>query len=234
MTSRGRVVLLLDVDDTLLDNDRFSADLSSRLRDDLGQRGADRYWAIFEEARAELGYADYLGALQRYRLEQPHDPRLPYIASFLLEYPFADRLYPHALDVVARALAWGTVAILTDGDIVFQPHKIKRSGLLEAVGGRVLIYVHKERELAEVEQRYPADHYVVVDDKLALLAAVKAVWDDRVTTVFPRQGHYARDPKTLAMYAPADITLERIGDLLSYDLPALLDAAATGSSHDRF
>lgn len=221
MTSPGRVVLLFDVDDTLLDNDRFAADLSGRLRQDFGQHGANRYWAIFEQLRAELGYADYLGALQRYRLEQPHDPRLPDMSSYLLDYPFAARLYPHALDVLARAKAWGTVAILTDGDIVFQPHKITRSGLREAVEGRVLIYIHKERELADMEQRYPADHYVVVDDKLAILAAVKEVWGPRVTTVFPRQGHYARDPQTLALYAPADITIERIGDLLVYDLPGL-------------
>lgn len=226
VTSRSRVVLLFDVDDTLLDNDQFSADLAGRLRQDFGQQGGDRYWAIFEQLRTELGYADYLGALQRYRLGQTHDPALPHLSSYLLRYPFADRLYPRALDVLARAKAWGTVVILTDGDIVFQPHKIERSGLWEAVEGRVLLYIHKERELADVERRYPADHYVLVDDKLAILAAVKAVWGPRVTTVFLRQGHYAHDPKTLATYAPADIAIDRIGDLLAYDLPPLLTAAA--------
>ncbi len=176
------------------------------------------------------GYADYLGALQRYRLEQTHDPVLSHMSSYLLRYPFADRLYPRALDVLARAKAWGTVVILTDGDIVFQPHKIARPGLRDAVEGRVLIYIHKEHELADVERRYPADHYVLVDDKLAILAAVKAVWGPRVTTVFLRQGNYARDPKTLATYAPADIAIDRIGDLLAYDLPPLLTAAAAPGS----
>ncbi len=222
------VALLFDVDDTLLDNDRFSQDLADRLRRDFEEVDADRYWELFERLRADLGYADYLGALQRFRLEHIHDPTLSHLSSYLLDYPFADRLYPKVLDVLARARAWGKAVILTDGDIVFQPRKIERSGLLAAVEGRVLIYVHKERELDDVERRYPADHYVLVDDKLGILAAVKAAWGARVTTVFPRQGHYARDPKNLAAYPPADIGIERIGDLLGYDLPALLSAATAG------
>jgi FMN phosphatase YigB (HAD superfamily) len=235
MTSHSGVVFLFDVDDTLLDNDRFSADLTDRLQQEFGREGADRYWEIFEQLRAELGYADYLGALQRYRLRHIHDPNLSLMSFYLLDYPFADRLYPRALDVLARVKAWGMTVILTDGDIVFQPHKIARSGLGEAVDGRMVICIHKERELDHVERRYPADHYVLVDDKLAILAAVKAVWGSRVTTVFVRQGHYARDPKSLGTYPPADLAIDRIGDLLPYNLPALIDAATaqTSSKSDR-
>jgi FMN phosphatase YigB (HAD superfamily) len=230
MSSRSSVVFLFDVDDTLLDNDRFSADLADRLRQEFGRESADRYWEIFEQLRAELGYADYLGALQRYRLRHTHDPNLFLTASYLLDYPFADRLYPGALDVLACAKAWGMTVILTDGDIVFQPRKIVRSGLCAAVDGRVAIYVHKEWELADVERRYPADRYVLVDDKLAILAAVKAMWAARVTTVFARQGHYARDPKSLVTYPPADLAIDRIGDLLRYNLSALLGAATAQTS----
>ena len=225
-----RVAVMFDIDDTLLDNDRFSVDPTNRLRQQFGRATVDRYWEIFEQLRAELGYADYLAASQRYRLRHVHEPSLPVISSYLLDYPFADRLYPRALDVLACARARGMTVILTDGDIVFQPRKIARSGLGEAVGGRVAICIHKERELADVERRYPADHYVLVDDKLAILAAVKAVWASRVTTVFARQGHYARDPKILTTYPPADLAIDRIGDLLAYKLPALLGAAAAHAS----
>ena len=225
MTSESRVVFLFDVDNTLLDNDRVSQDLARYLRREFGQANCDRYWAIFEQLRAELGYADYLGALQRYRLEHAHDPRLFRVSSFLVDYPFADRLYPQSLDVIARARAWGTAVILSDGDVVFQPRKIERSGLWEAVAGQVLIYIHKEEELADVERRYPAAHYVLVDDKLRILAAIKRTWGPKVTTVFPRQGHYAHDPEILVQCPPADITIERIGDLLKYDLAELLAAA---------
>ena len=228
MTSESRVVFLFDVDNTLLDNDRVSQDLARYLQREFGQANCDRYWAIFEQLRAELGYADYLGALQRYRLEHAHDPRLFRVSSFLVDYPFADRLYPQSLDVIARARAWGTAVILSDGDVVFQPRKIERSGLWEAVAGQVLIYIHKEEELADVERRYPAAHYVLVDDKLRILAAIKRTWGPKVTTVFPRQGHYALDPAAAATYPPADVAIERIGELLAYDLPTLLAAAAGG------
>ena len=224
--SARRPVFLIDVDNTLLDNDRIAADLRRHLEREVGHERQERYWAIFEELRADLGYADYLGALQRYRIEHPRDPHLLTVSAFLIDYPFANRLYPNSLDVLERLRAWGTPVILSDGDAVFQPRKVERSGLYEAVDGNVLIYVHKERELDDVEQRYPADHYVLVDDKLRVLTAVKQVWAGRVTTVFPRQGHYARDPKTLATYPPADISIERIGDLLEHDLPSLLAAGA--------
>jgi haloacid dehalogenase-like hydrolase len=220
MTSTKSTVFLFDVDNTLLDNDRVTQDLERHLRQEFGQASCDRYWAIFEQLRAEVGYADYLGALQRYRVEYPHEPSLLQMSSYLVDYPFADRLYPQSLDVIARAHQWGTPVILSDGDVVFQPRKIERSGLFEAVAGRVLIYIHKEQELVDVERRYPADHYVLVDDKLRILAAVKAAWATRVTTVFPRQGHYARDPRTLTAYPAPDVSVERIGDLLASGFPA--------------
>lgn len=213
-------VFLFDVDNTLLDNDRVTQDLGRHLRQEFGQPSSDRYWAIFEQLRAELGYADYLGTLQRYRLEYPHEPRLLQMSSYLVDYPFANRLYPQSLDVLERARDWGTTVILSDGDVVFQPRKIERSGLFEAVGGRVLIYIHKEQELADVERRYPANHYVLVDDKLRILSAVKGAWGPRVTTVFPRQGHYARDPKALSAYPAPDAAVERIGDLLAPEFRA--------------
>jgi len=220
------VVFLLDVDNTLLDNDRVITDLMRHLEREVGREREQRYWAIFEELRGELGYADYLGALQRYRLEYPRDSHLLTVSSFLVNYPFANRLFPNSLDVIDRFKEWGPAVILTDGDVVFQPRKVERAGLLEAVEHNVLIYVHKEQELDDVELRYPADHYVLVDDKLRILSAVKKIWGKRVTTVFPRQGHYALDPHVVAKYPRADVSVDRIGFLLDYDLHTLLAAAA--------
>lgn len=224
MSQSAPVVFFLDVDNTLLDNDRLTDELRHHLTQAFGAERQERYWAIFEKRRAELGYADYLGALQRYRAENPRDPHFLQLSYFLLDYPFADRLYPGAMDVIRHLSTWGPTVILSDGDVVFQPHKVQRSGLFEAVGGQVLIYIHKEQELADVEQRYPARHYVLVDDKLRILTAVKRAWGTRLTTVFPRQGHYAHDPEILAAYPPADIAINRINDLLEYDLPTLLAA----------
>jgi FMN phosphatase YigB (HAD superfamily) len=221
MTSPNEVVFLFDVDNTLLDNDRVQDDLMNHLEREFGAESRDRYWAIFEELRAELGYADYLGALQRYRLEDMCDPRLLMMSPFLVDYPFANRLYPGSLDVLEHVRTWGLTVILSDGDVVFQPRKVQRSGLWEAVEGRVLIYIHKEQMVDDVEHRYPARHYVMVDDKLRILTAMKKIWGSRLTTVFPRQGHYALDRKKIATYPPADITIERIGDLVNYDLRAL-------------
>lgn len=220
LAARAPVVFLVDVDNTLLDNDRVTADLRRHLDEAVGPEGRARYWAIFEQLRVELGYADYLGALQRYRREFPHDLRLLTLSGFLVDYPFATRLYPGSQEVLARLRGWGPTVILSDGDVVFQPRKVERSGLGRAVDG-VLIYVHKERELDDVARRYPADHYVLVDDKLRVLTAVKRAWGARVTTVFPRQGHYAHDPEALATYPAADLTVERIGDLLDHDLSAM-------------
>ena len=206
-------VFLLDVDNTLLDNDRVTSDLKRHLTHVLGEEHQQKYWAVFEELRSELGYADYLGALQRYRQENPTDLRILAMSSYLIDYPFANRLYPGSLDLIEQLHSLGTPVILSDGDVVFQPRKIERSGIFEAVRGEVLIYVHKELQLADVEARYPADHYVLIDDKLRILSAVKQIWGAKVTTVFPRQGHYATDPQVLATYPPADISAERIGDL---------------------
>src|SRR2546422_6230245 len=219
------IVFLFDVDNTLLDNDRVTEDLQRYLEREVGRERQERYWTIFEQLRVELGYADYLGALQRYRTEYPRDPHLLTVSRFLVNYPFANRLFPNSLDVVDQCKQWGKAVILSDGDVVFQPRKIERSGLFDAVDGNVLIYVHKEQELDDVAQQYPARQYVLVDDKLRILAAVKKVWSSRMTTVFPRQGHYARDPQAAASYPAADVSLERIGDLLNYDLKKLLEAA---------
>jgi FMN phosphatase YigB (HAD superfamily) len=207
------VVFLLDVDNTLVDNDAVSADLSRHLIDAFGVASQKQYWEIFEQLRAELGYADYLGALQRYRAQHPTDPNLLRVSLFLMDYPFADRLYPGALDVVARLRQRGPTVILTDGDVVFQPRKVQRSGLWLAVDGAVLIYIHKEQMLDDVERRYPARRYVMVDDKIRILTAMKQVWGARLTTVFVRQGHYAADAESVTRYPAADVTVDRIGDL---------------------
>ena len=228
MTAPDKVVFLLDVDNTLLDNDQITADLEDHLATEFGAASRDRYWTIFEALRAELGYADYLGALQRYRLEHLNDTRLLLMSSFLVDYPFEKRLYPAALGVIDHLRTWGPTIIFSDGDVVFQPRKVQRSGLWEAVGGRVLIYIHKEQMVDAVMRRYPAEHYVMVDDKLRILAAMKEVLGKRLTTVFPRQGHYAFDPKLIASYPPADIAIERIGELVNYDLSGLLTAAQAG------
>jgi len=222
MTAAPRVVFLFDVDNTLVDNDRVQAHLKEHLAQTYGDATRDRYWAILEELREELGYVDYLGALERYRVEALHRPEVLRMSSWLVDYPFADRLYPGALDAVKHVQQWGTHVILSDGDAVFQPRKVERSGLWRAFDGRVLIYIHKEEELDDVARLYPADHYVMIDDKLRILSAVKKIWGERVTTVFPKQGHYALDPEILAECPPADIELAKIGDLVSYDLPALL------------
>jgi len=207
-------IFLFDVDNTLLDNDRVTADLKRQLEREVGHERQERYWAIFEELRAELGYADYLGALQRYRAVYPRDPHVLTVSHFLLHYPFANRLFPNSLDAVDYVKQFGTPVILTDGDVVFQPHKIHDSGLFDAFDGAVLIYIHKEVELEDVERRYPADHYVMMDDKLRILTAIKRVWNERVTTIFVRQGHYALDEKAISAYPHADLTIEHIGDLL--------------------
>jgi FMN phosphatase YigB (HAD superfamily) len=220
MSATADIVFLFDVDNTLLDNDRIQDDLRQELTRAHGERACERYWAIFEELRSELGYADYLGALERLRIERLHDPMLLPTANWLIDYPFADRLYPRALDAVEHVRQWGEAVILSDGDAVFQPRKVARAGLWDAFAGKVLIYVHKENELADVERWHPARHYVLVDDKARILAAVKAIWGDRVTTIFPRQGHYAlqeppRDPGSV------DLAIESIGDLMGHDLSKL-------------
>jgi len=215
------IVFLVDVDNTLLDNDRIQNDLKRHLEREFGAACRDRYWAILEQLFNELGYRDYLGALQRYRVEHPQDIHLLSMSSFLVDYPFANRLYPGSLDVL-EFRSWGQTVILSDGDVVFQPRKVECSGIFEAVEGNVLIYIHKEQALDDVERRYPAKHYVLVDDKLRILTAVKKIWRDRVTTIFPRQGQYAHDRNVIAVCPPADMTVERIGDLLDYDLSALL------------
>jgi FMN phosphatase YigB (HAD superfamily) len=225
MPGVSEVVFLFDVDNTLLDNDAVQDDLSAHLEREVGLESRVRYWEIFEELRTQLGYADYLGALQRYRLEHQDDMQLLRVSLFLLDYPFARRLYPGALAALERCRSLGPTVLLSDGDVVFQPRKVQRSGLWDAVEGRVLIYLHKERMLDAVARRYPAAHYVMVDDKLRILAAMKTAWSARLTTIFPRQGHYALDPRAAAEWPPADLTLDAIGDLAHCELPMLSGAA---------
>jgi FMN phosphatase YigB (HAD superfamily) len=222
MTLPSSIVFLVDVDNTLLNNDHIQDDLKRHLEREFGAACRDRYWTILEQLFTDLGYRDYLGALQRFRVEHPREPHLLSMSSFLVDYPFANRLYPGSLDVLERFRSWGPTVILSDGDVVFQPRKVERSGIFEAVDGHVLIYVHKEEALDDVEQRYAAEHYVLVDDKLRILDAVKKIWGDRVTTIFPRQGQYAHDSKAIAGCLPPDVTVERIGDLIDYELTALL------------
>ena len=215
------VVFLFDVDNTLIDNDHIVADMKHNLERDIGSEQQTRYWEYFEELRTELGYADYLGALQRYRVNHPRDFGIIAVSYFLMNYHFANRLFPCALDVIDRYQQYGETAILSDGDMIFQPLKIERSGLREAVDEKVMIYIHKEQELDDVKARYPADHYILIDDKVRILDAVKKTWGKNVTTVFPRQGHYAADPNEVAKYMPPDVTVDRIDQLLNYDLTKL-------------
>ena len=230
MTPRHPFVFLVDVDNTLLDNDAIQQDLKDHLERAFGAAARERYWRILEDLFAELGYRDYIGALQRYRAEHPRHVELLSMSSFLMDYPFADRLYPAALDVLKRLSGAARTVILSDGDVVFQPRKIEHAGLSDAVGGHVLVYIHKEEALDDVERRYPADHYVLLDDKLRILTAVKQFWADRVTTVFVRQGSYAYDTRAISAFPPADVTIESIGDLLDRDLGKLRQAAPVPSN----
>jgi len=219
--SPARVIFLVDVDNTLLDNDRLIADLMDHIASEYGAVSQQRYAQILEEVRGRLGYVDYLGALQQYRLEHLDDPRLLQMSSFLVDYPFAQRLYPGAQAVLRHLGRFGPTVILSDGDVVFQPRKVQRSGLWDAVEGRVLIYVHKEQMLDAVARRFPAARYVMIDDKIRILDAIKKAWGERVTTIMPRQGHYALDTAAVASYPPADVTVERIADLLERDFGSL-------------
>jgi FMN phosphatase YigB (HAD superfamily) len=216
-----QAVYLFDVDNTLVDNDRIQADMAIHLERAIGAERNRHYWGLFEELRKQLGYADYLGALQRYRVEFPRELQILEVSDFLINYPFANRLYPNSLDVIERCKEFGGAVIVSDGDVVFQPLKVRRSGLYEAVDGNVLIYIHKEFELDDIAARFPAAHYVFIDDKVRILSAVKQVWGTRVTTVFPRQGHYALDQDEVAKYPAPDVTIERVGALVDYDLKAL-------------
>ena len=216
------IVFLFDIDNTLVDNDHVQADLKQHLATTYGPDARDRYWEILEQLRTELGYVDYLGALERYRLEALHRPEILRMSNWMIDYPFADRVYPGAMDAVRHVRQWGLPVVLSDGDAVFQPRKVERSGIWKEFDGRVLIYIHKEEELDDVERLYPARHYVLIDDKLRILTVAKKVWGERVTTIFPKQGHYALDPAVLTQYPPADVELAAIGDLVKFDLKQLV------------
>jgi FMN phosphatase YigB (HAD superfamily) len=230
VSSNHPTVFLVDVDNTLLDNDAIQQDMKDYRERTFGLAARARYWSILEDLFDDLGYRDYLGALQRYRGEHPREVELLSMSSFLIDYPFADRLFPAALEVLKRLRSFGPTVILSDGDVVFQPRKIEHAGLSDAVDGHVLIYVHKEKALDDVERRYPADHYVIVDDKLRILTAVKQFWGARVTTVFVGQGTYAHDPKVVGAFPSADVTIERIGSLLGCDLPRAWSMAPVRAS----
>lgn len=219
------IVFLVDVDNTLVDNDGIQQDLKDHLERTYGVAARDRYWRILEDLMVELGYRDYIGALQNFRVEHPREIELLAMSSYLMDYPFAERLYPNALEVLERLRSVAPTVILSDGDVVFQPRKVERAGLAKVADGDVLIYIHKEEALEDVERRFPADHYVLVDDKLRILDAVKKIWGERVTTVLPRQGQYAHDAKVMSALPSADVTIERIGDLLDYNLTRLRTAA---------
>lgn len=222
----AEVVFLLDVDNTLLNGDRFIADLHDHLDGAFGSACAKRYWDSFGQMREEFGYVDYLGALQRFRFEvaevADYEQKLLTASFFLMDYPFAERLYPRALEVIAHLTRFGPTVLLSDGDIVYQPHKLRRSGLWDAVAGRALIYVHKEKVLDAVQALYPAKHYVMVEDKLRILTAMKAIWQDKLTTVFVRQGHYAMDAELVSTQPAADVAMDSIAELADLDLSALL------------
>ncbi|HTR40867.1 MAG TPA: HAD family hydrolase [Pseudomonadales bacterium] len=223
MKQADKIVFLIDVDDTLLDNDRIQKDIEQHIERAFGHKCRDRYWTIQEELFQELGYRDYLGAFQRFRVEFPYEHHWVATANFLVDYPFKRRLYPRALAVLARLRKWGRTVILTDGDVVFQPRKVARSGIFKAVNGHVLIYVHKEAALADVERRYPAENYVLVDDKLRILDAVKKAWGKRVTTVCPCQGKFANDPKIQSAFPKAaDVKIKHISDLMRMNLSQII------------
>ena len=225
MTQRHPLVFLVDVDNTLVDNDGIQQDLKDHLERTYGVAARDRYWRILEDLMVELGYRDYIGALQKFRVEHPSEMELLAMSSYLMDYPFAGRVYPKALEVLKRLRSVAPTVILTDGDVVFQPRKVEHAGLAKVADGNVLIYIHKEEALADVERRFPAEHYVLVDDKPRILDAVKKIWGDRVTTVLPRQGQYAHDAKVLSALPPPDVTIEHIGDLLDHNLTRLRTAA---------
>lgn len=225
MTPLHPIVFLVDVDNTLVDNDGIQQDLKDHLAKTYGVAARDRYWKILEDLMVELGYRDYIGALQKFRVEHPSEMELLAMSSYLMDYPFAERVYPKALEVLKRLRSFATTVILTDGDVVFQPRKVEHAGLAKIADGNVLIYIHKEEALADVERRFPAEHYILVDDKPRILDAVKKIWKERVTTVLPRQGQYALDTKVLSALPPPDVTIDHIGDLLDHNLTRLRTAA---------
>ena len=218
------LLFLVDVDNTLLDNDRFQNELKAHIEQISGSAARDQYWVIQEHLFKTLGYRDYLGAFQQYRLERPQDTDALKLSLFVIDFPYNTLLYPGALDLVAALRRLGPTVALTDGDAVFQPRKMQLSGLDEALSGHVMICVHKDKEVPEIERRYPAHRYVVIDDKIRLLTAFKKIWGDRVTTVFPRQGQFGLDQAVIAENPPADVTVDRIAELLDETMLAKLHA----------
>jgi FMN phosphatase YigB (HAD superfamily) len=221
------LVVLLDVDNTLLDNDRFAVDLSAYLLKQFGADGRDRYWRLFAQRRDDLGYADYLGAVQAFRGGYDDDRDRLGLSAFVLDYPFAERLYPRALEVLAHLRACAPTVIFTEGDLVFQPRKLRSAGIWDAAGGQAIVCLHKTFALTLLHRRYPAAHYFMIDDKPALLAAMKRLLGTALTTVLVHQGQYAREssagfqerrvPPLPSTRPRPDLEIERIADLLGRD-----------------
>ncbi len=220
-----RLVFLLDVDNTLLDNDALKAEIGSRIQMLVGVELARRFWVVYEQVRQQAEFVDYPATLDRF-INQYGDASQPVQLRQIFEsLPFASFLFPDVIETLRHLRSLGTVAILSDGDQVFQPLKIRKSGLEEAVGGNVLIYVHKERELQRVFAQYPADHYVMVDDKPRILSALEEECPSRFTTVFVLQGHYAREGE----YEPVpDIVVHHFADLAGFTLEQFLAGAIEG------
>jgi len=209
------VFFLVDVDNTLFDNDRFAVELSAHLEKSFNVAERERYWSLHKKRWAEFGISDYLGTMQQFRQGLQNDPSLLQMSSFLLDFPFGDLLYPHALEVVKHMRSLGPASALSDGDMVFQPRKLQHSGIFDAFHGNALIYEHKQHELDLLQQRFPAQRYVMIDDKPNILADMKKVLGDRLTTVFVRQGRYAADASPELRSAP-DMKIDAIADLLRY------------------
>ena len=208
------VAFLLDVDNTLINNDKVKTDLEERVVRYAGPDTAPVFWQVYEQVRRELDYVDLPLTLNRFRAESPEVERFAELSAAVLFYPFEECLYPRTLEVIEHLREIGTVAIVSDGDPVFQPAKIARAGLAAAVDDRVLIYVHKEQQLDDVRRRIPAGRYVIVDDKPNILVAVKRELGDRAVAIHVRQGRYARETGEWH----ADIEIDSIADLMEFQL----------------
>ncbi|MGI8644014.1 MAG: HAD family hydrolase [Thermomicrobiales bacterium] len=218
-----RITILLDVDNTLLDNDAAKSELDRRIRDHLGDPRADIFWQAYEAVRAETSVVSYPCTLANFWHESDSTASIETrseLADLVMEFPYAEFLYPGAMDAIAHLRQFGRVAILSDGDPAYQPSKIARAGIVQAVDGYVLVYGHKEEHLDEITAAFPADHYLLVEDKPENLTKVRAGLDGApFTGILVRQGKYAG---VAGADAAADITLDQVGDLCTLDLSDLL------------
>ena len=217
-----KLVFLIDLDNTILDNDGVKQDIEAKMLEILGERLAERFWHYYEAVRKDLDYIDFFETMMRLRDENPTDAAVVDEATgTLMDWDFCPRLYPRAIETVLHLKSLGLPLVLSDGDPVFQPMKIHQCGVTQAVDGRVLIFVHKERFLPAVQARFRAERYVLIDDKPGILMRSKAALGDRLTTVHVLQGKYATDPKLAVDYTP-DIVVPNFSDLLTYDADAFM------------